>query len=34
VKAIVDGHDGVVTVESSPTGTTFELAFPLVVPEL
>jgi PAS domain S-box-containing protein len=34
VKAIVDGHDGVVTVESSPAGTTFELAFPLVVPEL
>jgi PAS domain S-box-containing protein len=34
VKTIVDSHGGVVTVESSPSGTIFELAFPLVVPEL
>jgi len=34
VRAIVDGHNGSMAVESSPAGTTFELAFPLVVPEL
>jgi signal transduction histidine kinase len=34
IKAIVDGHDGVVAVESRPGSTTFEIAFPLVVPEV
>jgi len=31
VKTIVEGHKGTISVESSPAGTTFELAFPLVV---
>jgi signal transduction histidine kinase len=31
VKTIVEGHKGTISVESSPAGTIFELAFPLVV---
>lgn len=34
VKTIVEGHNGTIAVESSPKGTTVELAFPLVVSEL
>jgi PAS domain S-box-containing protein len=34
VRSIVEGHNGTVSVESSPGNTVFEIAFPLVVPEL